>query len=166
MNAQALIVDRPIAELARQIRELCGDDDQAFVDSLDGETDTIEAARRVVRLLNEAEAHETAVKGLADTYRARAKVFAGRQVRIRMALLNFMQEIGAKTLPLPEATLSVGAGQPTVQGEPNVETLPLHLTVATRIPDKAAIKAALEAGEVLAGLSLSNAVPRLSIRMK
>jgi hypothetical protein len=162
----SLIVDRPIAELAKQIRELCGDDEQAFVDTLDGETDTIEMARRVVRFLKEAEANETMVKGLADTYAARAKVFADRQIRIRGALLNFMQEIGSKSLPLPEATLSVGAGQPSSVGEPDVATLPLHLTVAKRQPDKVAIRAALEAGEELPGLSLSNAVPRLSIRMK
>lgn len=165
MNGQ-LIIDRPIAELARQLRELCGDDEQAFVDTLDGETDTIEAARRVVRWLAETNANEGAAKGLCDTYTARARLFSNRADRIRGMLLNFMQELGLKTLPLPEATLSISTGQPEIVGEIDVATLPSHLARTKREADRTAIRTALLAGETVPGLSLSNAMPRLSVRVK
>lgn len=161
-----LTLDRPIAELARQIRDACGDDDQAFVDTLEGVTDSVDAARRVVRLLKEAEAFEAAAKGLAAVYGARAKVFADRGERLRGALLNFMQEIGTKTLPLPEATLSVGAGQRKVVGDINPDHLPDELVRVKREADLAAIKLALENGDEVFGASLSNATPRLTVRMK
>jgi hypothetical protein len=161
-----IIIDRPIAELAREIREMCGDDEQAFVDTLDGETDTIEAARKVVRLLKETEANEAAAKSLATTYGARAKLFADRGDRMRGALLNFMQEIGVKTLPLPEATLSVGAGQRKVVGQCDPNDLPDELVRVKREADLAAIKLALENGDDVFGYSLSNATPRLTVRLK
>jgi hypothetical protein len=161
-----LIVDRPIQELARQIREMCGDDDQAFVDSLEGVSDTVDAARRVVRLLIETNAAEESMKGLSATYGARAKVHADRSERIRGALLNFLQEVGTKNLPLPEATLTVATGQPRLVGTPDIATLPLELTRTTREPSLTAIKAALVAGQKLPGLSLSNAMPVLKVRTK
>lgn len=161
-----LLIDRPTAELAKAIRELCCEDDQAFADTLDGESDAVEAARRVVRWLAETNANEEMVKGLSATYAARAKVYSDRADRIRRILLNFMQEIGTKTLPLPEATLSVSMGQPEIVGEIDVAALPAHLTRTKREADRPAIRTALVNGEEIPGLSLSNAAPRLSVRTK
>jgi hypothetical protein len=77
-----------------------------------------------------------------------------------------MQELGVKTLPLTEATLSVSMGQPEIVGEIDVAKLPGHLARAKREPNRPAIRTALLNGEEIPGLSLSNATPRLSVRIR
>lgn len=169
MNALNLDVlrekGREVAELAASIRELCGDDDVAFVDTLDGETSAIEAARAVVRMIAAMEAMEGAAKALAARYAARAHDFASRQERARNALLHFMGEIGEKTLVLPEGTVSVKAsGAAKVVGEADPATLPKCFVRMKLELDKAQIKRALEQGETVEGFALSNAGPSLQIR--
>ncbi len=155
-----------VANLAARLRDLCGDDDTAFIDTLDGESDAVEAARRVVRWLHEQGAQSVACKGLAETYRARASVFDERTERARLALFHFLSEMGLKSMPLPEATLSIIAGRAKVEGEPDVDLLPDRLVRVKREPVKAAIKAALEAGEIVRGCSLSNNPPTLMVRVR
>lgn len=157
---------REIAQLAKAIREMVGDDDQAFVDTLEGETSALEAARYAVRWLAETQAQSVACASLAAIYTARRSVFDDRQSRTRAALALFMQEIGEKTLILPEATLSIRAGQPEVLGEPDVNTLPADLVISKRQPDRSAIRTALLNGREIEGLSLSNAMPSLQVRQK
>jgi hypothetical protein len=157
---------REVSALASNLRALCGDDDQALVDTLDGETSAVETARRVLRWVDEQGAMSEAVKKLADEYAQRAKLLKDRAHGGRAALLQFMQEIGAKTMPLPEATLSVTQGQPQVAGEPDVAALPKHLLRLKAEPDMAAIKAELQAGRAVPGCSLSNAGPSLQIRKR
>lgn len=168
MNAVAQLRNegREVRAFAARLREICGEDEQAFVDTLDGETEAVEAARRAVRWLNEQAAHEQAMKGLSETYGARAKLYAERQERTRAALLSFMQDLGSTTLPLPEATLTVTKGSATVVGEADADTLPNSLVRVKREPDRAAILAALKAGRGVLGFSLSNAAPRLQVRVK
>lgn len=167
MNAIANLRDtgREIAALAHQIRELCGDDDIAFMDTLEGETDAVRAASSVVRLVGAMEAMQSAAKSLADRYTSRATDFARRAEHGRGALLHFMGEIGERTLVLPEATVTAKAASARkLLGEALVETLPERFVKTKREPDRAAIKAALEAGEEVEGFSLSNAQPSLQIR--
>ena len=88
---------------------MAGDDDVAFVDSLDGQTDAIEAARYAVRWLAETKAQAEACASLVAIYQARKGMFDDRALKTRAAVALFMQEIGEKTLVLPEATLSIRA---------------------------------------------------------
>lgn len=156
-----------IAELAASIRELCGDDDLAFADTLDGETDVIQAARATVRMIAAAETMEQAAKALAERYGARAKDFADRGTRARAALGHFMSEIAAPKLTLPEATVTlVGGDNRSVTGTPDVDTLPADLVRVKREPDRTAIKATLQAGREVPGCTLTNGAPRLQIRTK
>lgn len=156
---------REIATLAASIRELCGDDDLAFVDTLDGETSAVEAARAVVRMIAAMEAMEGAAKALRDRYAARAQDFTSRQERARNALLQFMGDLGEKTLVLPEGTVSVKAsGALKLLGDGDPNTLPKCFVRMKLELDRAQIKRALEQGEAVEGFSLSNAQPSLQIR--
>jgi hypothetical protein len=134
--------------------------------TLDGETEAVEAARRVVRWLHEQHAHAAACTGLATTYKARASVFEERVERARTALFHFLSEMGLKSMPLPEATLSVVAGRTAVVGEGDAETLPDKFVRVKREPNRSAIKLALEAGERVDGFSLSNNPPTLMVRVR
>lgn len=154
------------ANLIAHIRDLCGEDETAFIDSLEGETEVTEAVRRVVRWIAEQQAASGSCKSLEATYKARAGMFEDRVERARVALLRTLDEIGVKSMPLPEGTLSVVSGRVKVTGEPDVDALPDNLVRIKREADKAAIKAALEAGDCVAGCSLSNTPPSLMIRVK
>lgn len=158
---------RHIAPLAAAIRELCGDDDLAFVDTLDGETDAIRAASQAVRVVAAMEAMEAAAKGLAARYSSRASAFEERAGRARDALAHFMAEIGEKTLVLPEGTVSLAKGARSLKGDASPADVPERFRVQppARI-DRAAIKKALEDGETVDGFELSNAAPSLRIRVR
>lgn len=168
MNAllELRAVSPQVAALAQAIREACGEDDAAFLDTLDGETTVIDAARAAIRFIAESEASEAANKGLAQRYGERAKVFSDRIGRARDAIANFMAEIGEKTLALPEATVSLSAGSPSLIGEPDPNMLPDRLVRTKREADRTAIKAALVEGLEVPGCSLSNAKPKLTIRTR
>ena len=157
---------RQIAELAASIRELCGDDDLAFIDTLDGETDAIQSARSAVRMVAAMETLEEAAKALASHYSARASDFGDRAQRVRDALAHFMGEIGEKKMVLPEGTVSLAAGSPSLVGEPAVETVPDRFVKVSMSIDRAAVRQALKDGEAVEGFGLSNAKPRLQIRTR
>ena len=157
---------REVANLVARLRDLCGEDDQAFIDTLDGSTEAVEAARRVVRWIMEQGANQAACKELANVYAGRASMFDERTQRGRTALFHFLQEMGLKSMPLPEATLSVVAGRVSVAGDCDVALLPPHLVRVKREPDRSAIKTALEAGEAVEGFSLSNNAPTLMVRVR
>lgn len=155
-----------VSNLIARLRDLCGDDEQAFIDTLEGETEVVEAARRVVRWLHEQGAQQAACKGLENVYRTRASMFEERVDRARTALFHFLTEMGLKSMPLPEGTLSVVAGRTAVVGEGNPEALPDKFVRVKRAANRSAIKTALEAGETVEGFSLSNNPPTLMVRVR
>lgn len=157
---------REIAPLAQAIRELAGDDDLAFMDTLDGETDAIKAASQAVRMVAAMETLEEAAKALASRYSARAGDFAERAQRCRDAIAHFMGEIGEKKLTLPEGTVTLASGTPALAGEADVDALAPEFVRVTKAPDRVAIKKAIQEGREVPGFALSNARPRLQIRTR
>lgn len=148
-----------IVALAAEIRSLAGDDDLAFVDSLEGESNIVGVARGAVQAMYAWEAQGDAAKALSQRYDARAKDFGTRAERVRVALFNFMDEVNCKTLPLPEATLTIA--EPSSRGlvehaDADVNRLPPAMRRTKMEPDKASIKAALMRGETVPGYSLAN----------
>lgn len=157
---------REVATLIARVRDLCGDDDQAFVDTLDGETDVVEAARRVVRWMLEQDAAALSCKGLAAVYSARSAMFTERHAKAKAALLDLLNDVGLKSMPLPEATLTAKVTPPKLMGEADPESLPFKFQKVTTSVDAAAIKAALEAGETVEGYSLSNGGQTLQMKVR
>jgi hypothetical protein len=99
----------------------------------------------------------------------RKAIYELRRDRIKAALMAWMQDAGAKTIQRPEATLSVRQGSPQViyTADFSVDALPKTLVRKKVEADKAAIKKALQAGDVIIGAELqSNVPPSLSIRTK
>lgn len=166
MNALSLreLQDPQVAELARQLRDLCGDDDLAFIDTLDGASSAVEAVREALRMEASFEALEGAAKALRDRYAARAQDFASRRERTRNALVQFMGEIGEKSMILPEGTITRKLGSPKVVGEGDVNTLPAEFVRTKLEVDKTAVKRALDQGIDVPGFELSNGCETLQIR--
>ena len=159
-----MAVPPQVAELARKIRDLAGDDDLTFTDTLDGETDTIRAARGAVRTIQAMEAMQKAAAELSMRYSERAKSFGERADRARSALGHFLAEIGEKRQLLPEGSVTLAVGRSGLTGDSEATTLPDDLVKITRTPNRTAIKAALDAGRTVPGYHINNAAPRLQIR--
>ena len=157
---------RETASLIATLRKLCGDDEQAFLDTLEGECDINAAASRVVRWMLEQDANALVCNGLAATYVARAQMFSERHDRAKGALLDLLNELGVKSLPLPEASLTAKATPPKLIGDVDAASLPDNLRRTSYAPDKAAIKAELAAGREVSGFSLSNGGQTLQVKVR
>lgn len=156
---------REVADLWRTVRAIAGEDDEAVVDTVDGETDAVEALRRTVRLAIEAEANAEAAKALKASYGDRQKVLEDRAERYRAAAASFLQEVGEKSIRLPEATISWRYAGPQLVGDcPPAADLPDSCIKLQRVKHEPSIKAALMNGEHIPGLALSNGGVALTVR--
>jgi hypothetical protein len=79
-----------------------------------------------------------------------------------------MAEVGLSKIERPEATISVRPGGVSVVYSADFDpaALPDDLVRIKREADKPAVKAALEDGREIAGATLSNSPPVLTIRTK
>jgi hypothetical protein len=157
------------------------DDEQTWIDTLEGETDLKEVAAKLVERALECKSMTTGIKDRADALAARKKRLEDQEDSLRGAVLILLQEAGLKKLELPEATLSVRDVKPR-----------LIVTDATKIPAECCetvqkivmdkVKAAVEAfdadkaqramtdptvlGEAFPGVEWSNGGASLTVRTK
>lgn len=171
MSAPTFNLERKTAgvkALADAMRPAIGDDDDALADLIEGESDALEAASRLLRWMGERQAHSAALKAYeADLAGRRKRLDDGVQTA-RAALSRFMEEVGLTKLERPEATLSIReAGPSVVYGiDFDPEGLPEGLRRWRCEADKHAVKAALEAGEEVPGARLTNGGAVLTVRVR
>jgi hypothetical protein len=163
-------LQQQIANLYLDFPELRDDDEMLKLDMLEGATDLHELATVIVRAERESKAlfdgTDTALGTLVEDLKARKARFKRRGQFLRAMLLKIMQAAEIKKLELPIATLSQRSSPPQIVGEPDVALLPDDLCRLTREPNRSAIREALERGDEVPGLFLSNAPPSLSIHAK
>lgn len=140
------------------------DGDEALLSGmLDGETDALDVARRLVRYALAMEAMERAARERADKLSGRAARFAIRAAGARRATLDMLDALGMKRLDDCEFVATARAGTPGVVVTDEA-ALPDEFVRISRAPDKTAIKAALEAGRDVPGVVRRNGAPSLSVR--
>lgn len=144
------------------------DDEDLIADSIEGETDALEAVSAVLRWKAEQDAMAVALKAQEGDLQARRRRFEERGAGARLAIAAFMDQCGLTKLERPEATLSLRQGAPAVVKAPtfSADDLPDDLVRLKREPDAAAIKSALEAGREVPGAMLSNGAPILTVRVR
>lgn len=154
-----------IAALAAEIRAILGDDCDAdtLIDTLEGETDVMGITGRLIRDRAEAEAHEAASRAVADTFAARAKRMSERRTAINLILGAVLDAVGEDKIKHPLGTVSRLAPRASVEIT-DERDIPSQL--CKRVPDKASIKAALEAGETVPGAALTMGKPGVSVRCR
>lgn len=147
-------------------KEALGDDEQAIADTIEGETNLIEAIGAAVARLNELEALQTGLDEYVKTLRERSSRFGSQTERIRQAIANGMDAGGLKKVELAHATISLRAAAPSL-GAVNEADIPARFFVdqAPKL-DKRALLAALKADERIPGASLANGAPSISVRTK
>lgn len=154
-----------IRETAQMIRDMLGDDFDAatFLDTLDGETDAMDFIGHLVRAKTEADAMEAAMKEVAATYTARAKRFGAQSDAARKGLASILDAIGERKVAHPLATISRTAPRVSVR---IIDDRAVPSQLCRLVPDAAAIKAQLEAGETVPGAILEAGEAGLTVRVK
>ena len=154
-----------IREMADQIRLLTGDDQDTFLDVLDGETDAMDILGKLVEERTEAAAHEVAMKDLASTYTTRAKRLAARQNAISVTIGQLLDAMGETKVKHPMATISRTKARWSVRIDDEAE-VPSQLNKVTTKPDVAAIKRLMDEGETVPGCSINPGNPSITVRIK
>lgn len=136
-------------------------------DMLEAETSLPAVASRIVRARQErlamAEGLNLYIKDLTERRDRLARGADG----LKGLLLKLMATAKLPTLPLPEATVSIRAGANSVSIT-DLDELPqgFFAVETKRVPDKAALKASLEAGQKIPGAALVTGENILSVRVK
>jgi len=155
-----------IALLLENYPELEADSDLRL-DMIEGETDAYRLLERLVEAEQSAKAMQAAIKDIVDGLSLRKDRYKARQEKTRQLMLELMGLMGAKSVGLPMATLSVSTKKPSViiTDESAIPGRYWQERI-TRSPDKASIKEALDAGGYVEGAALSNGGETLTVRVK
>lgn len=112
-------------------------------------------------LAAETEAHRASAE--ARAWKALADRYSAAEDTMRATLLAVMDDTGAPAIRTAHATASTSQGKQAVVIT-DASLLPAAMTTQLPpVPNKAAIRAALDAGECVPGASLSNGAPVLRI---
>lgn len=141
------------------------DDEQLKLDTLEGETDLFEIVRYLLGKVEEDEGVMAALAEQVSDRQSRKQAADHRIKRRREAIMALMQCAKLDKLTLPEATLSVRDGAPKAVVTDEA-ALPDELCRFKRSPDMAAIKAEMESGRAVSGVTVDNGGPSLTIRRK
>ena len=141
------------------------DDEEWLADVLEGESSFHEVMARLLDERQQAAAMVQAVKERRENLSERQQRYGNKSSKISEIMLGLMQESGLKKLELPEATISVRDGVPSVVITDET-ALPDSFIRTKTEPDKAAIKDALKAGQDVPGATLSNAGPSVTVRTR
>jgi len=151
--------------MSDNIRAMVGDDEDCFLDTLDGETDAMDVLGKLIQERQEIQANEVAVKALAKTYQERAAKLNAKADAISQTIGHLLDAIGSKKIAHPLATVSRTKARQSVLVT-NPEEIPTQLTKTKRSPDLAAIKEQLEAGEFVPGAEIKLGNPGVTVRVK
>lgn len=142
------------------------DDEPGFLDTLEGETDAMELADRLIAEVLDDEALAEACKAQEAAIEARRKRFEARARAKRRVALELLESIGVRKLERPRATISRTAGRVSVQITDEAAVPSQLCTVkTTTTPDKAAIRKQIEAGEIVPGAELVRGDDALTMRV-
>lgn len=151
-----------VEAIAAHLRDQLDDDERAYLDTLEGETDLFEWARRLLGKIEEDEGVVAALKEQIGDRNLRKSRAEQRIETTREALKALLDCARLDKLTLPEATLSIRGVPPKIIVTDEA-LVPDDLCKFTRKPDMAAIKAA-EAP--VPGTSTDNGGTSLTIRRK
>lgn len=156
---------RQHAETRRRLAEAfnLGEEDQALIDTLEGESDYPEMLAAALREAKAREAMAHGLSGLIDALKARKERLETSAERVRLIAAESMLEAGEKKLACADMTISVRQGKPRLIIDE--ERLPAAFKVekVTYKADRAAIQEAVDHGDVPEGVQIANGAPFVTI---
>ena len=155
-----------IQQWADEIRTMT-DDQETFLDTLDGQTDALDVLDALVIERAKASAAEDAAKAVASMFNDRAKRQAEKQASLSRMMGKVLDAIGETKIQRPIGTISRTKARQSLEVYDEAE-IPSQLlrTKITIEPDTAAIKAQLEAGVTVPGAQLKTGEPGITVRIK
>ena len=138
-------------------------DDDFLADVIEGETDAPAIMERLVIERREAMANGEAMDKLAEDYAKLSDRWTMRAESRRKLMGLVLDATGLRKMNTPAGTVSVSPGRVSLALADDF-TAPQGYARTRIEPDKAAIKAALEAGEVMQGASLVTGKPIVQVR--
>lgn len=154
-----------IRRMSDNIRAMVGDDEDCFLDTLDGETDAMDVLGKLIQERQEIKANEAAVKELVKAYQSRASRLNAKADAISQTIGHLLDAIGTKYVAHPLASVSRSKARQSVLVT-NPEEIPTQLTKVKRSPDLVAIREQLEAGEFVPGAEIKLGNPGVIVRVK
>jgi hypothetical protein len=155
-----------VQRIADDLRAMLGDDfdPDTFLDTLDGETDALDIADKLIAEMQAADALADAAKAQADALASRAARLRARSHAHKAQFLPLLDAIGVKKLERPAATISRRQGSMSVQII-DPASIPSQLCKIVATPDKTAIKAQIEAGVDVPGARLERGPDGVTVRV-
>lgn len=143
------------------------DDEDLFLTTLDGETDLLDLIDAQIEALHHDDALAEAIKARVADYKARADRIEMRAHARKLALKALLDAAGMRKVERPLATVSIRPGSLAVQIADEAE-VPSQLMreKVTRAPDRAAIRAQIEAGADVPGCALVRGEDVVSVRVR
>lgn len=167
MDQRTLPRDLAIARAAVAVLREAGitEEDPDFAELLENEADALETLRHMLRRARLDEADAEATKSIETQLKDRRARLLARAESLRHAVMNAMSELALTKLPAPDMTVSLRTGKPSVDVT-DLSKLPERYVRVKVEADKAAIRAALDDGEDIPGVTLGNASPVLTVRTR
>lgn len=170
-NERSLMIQMEAAKkLLSSLREQGADDDADLVaDSLEGETNLIEALDAALSEIDECEILIVGLDEKIKAFDARRKLVKDRAERIRALIEQALVMTDQPSLKLPGATLALAkrAAQVVIANEADI---PTRFWIEQERPapklDKKALAEALKANEAVPGASLDNGSISLTVRRR
>lgn len=165
--AEIRVAKASIEHVLDALQHFLGDDEQLKLDMLEGETNLNGVVSDLLASIEDDEGLVNALDVQIDARAARQERAKHRIDAKRRAIASLMDCALLTKLALPEATLSLRTIAPKAKVV-NADELPDEFvrTIETRKPDTDAIKAAVEAGQSIPGVVMTNGDASLTIRRK
>ena len=154
-----------IRRLADSIREICGDDEDTLLDTLDGETDAVDVLGKLIQERLEVLGYEATNKELAEQYKRRADKMASKADAINQQMRHLLNAMGVKKVNHALATVSITKPRWSVEVVDEAQ-VPTQLKVTTSKPDLRAIKKILDDGEPVPGCRPKVGYEGITVRTK
>lgn len=155
-----------LAAVRTMLADEFADDERGYLDMLEGETDALEMARKLLNGIEQDEGDVSALKAQMDARSARKARAEARIKARRAALLAMLETAGVDKLPLPEATITRRV-TPDRLAVNDPDAVPRPFQVAKWSPDMDAIKAEFANAETLPNwLRVEPGRPSLTSRSK
>jgi hypothetical protein len=154
-----------IRRMADTIREICGDDEDTYLDTLEGETDAMEVMSQLIQQRMYAKAFQQASKEMAAQYTERARRMADKEDAVTQVMGHLLDAIGVKKLQHPLATISRTKPRWSVNVVDEA-AIPKQLVTTLVKPDLATIKKQLDQGEFVPGVEIVPGNPGVTMRVK
>jgi hypothetical protein len=146
---------------------LSGDDEELKLDMLEGSTDLNEIVSALLAANEDDEGTIASLDTQIDSRASRQQRLEARIEARKKAIASLMDCASITKLPLPEATLSLRTLQPRPKVVSADELPDAFVTVqSVRKPNLDAIKDAVESGETIPGVVMTNGGSSLTVRRK